>query len=71
KANPTAMFLSAAMMLHWLGDRRGVPAAREAGAMIETAVAGAFRNGRLRPVEMGGQHGTSEITAAVLAAMAQ
>jgi 3-isopropylmalate dehydrogenase len=71
KANPTAMFLSAAMMLHWLGDRRGVPAAREAGAMIETAVAGAFRNGRLRPVEMGGRHGTPDITAAVLAAMTQ
>ena len=31
KANPTAMILSAGMMLDWLGDRHGRPAARPPG----------------------------------------
>jgi isocitrate dehydrogenase len=34
KANPTAMFLSAAMMLEWLGERHEVAGAVEAGRLI-------------------------------------
>jgi 3-isopropylmalate dehydrogenase len=65
KANPTAMFLSAAMMLDWLGERHGIEACREAGAELERAVHAAFASGNLRPVEMGGASGLKEITAAV------
>ncbi len=65
KANPTAMFLSAAMMLDWLGERHGHQGCREAGAVLERAVEAAFVTGRLRPVEMGGASGLMEITAAV------
>ena len=31
KANPTAMFLSAAMMLDWLGEQHGVDGAKRPG----------------------------------------
>ena len=39
-ANPTAMFLSAAMMLEWLGETKEHPPAIEAGARIRDAVDG-------------------------------
>ena len=37
-ANPTAMFLSAAMMLEWLGDRHGVQACHRAAVELTRAV---------------------------------
>ncbi len=61
-ANPTAMFLSAAMMLDWLGERHDVPAVRDAGQRLKDAVDGAFREGTLRPAEFGGSDGTAAIT---------
>ena len=65
-ANPTAMFLSAAMMLDWLGDRHSAPAChRAAGALIQ-AVERAFAGGTLVPVEHGGTAGTAEIAERVL-----
>jgi 3-isopropylmalate dehydrogenase len=69
KANPTAMFLSAAMMLDWLGERHGLESCREAGAELERAVEAAFASGGLRPVEMGGASGLKEIAAAVTDAL--
>jgi 3-isopropylmalate dehydrogenase len=66
RANPTAMFLSAAMMLDWLGDRHSVPACRRAARGIEYAVERAFAAGTLVPVEHGGDAGTVEIAASVL-----
>ena len=69
KANPTAMILSAAMMLDWLGRRHGVDACREAAALLDKAVLAAFAGGRLRPVETGGAHGLREITDAVADAL--
>ncbi len=65
-ANPIAMFLSASMMLIWLGTRHGEGRAIEAGRVIEDAVARAFAKGALNPTEFGGSHGTSDITRAVL-----
>jgi len=53
-ANPTAMFLSAAMMLEWLGERHGVSDARRAGRELTRAVERAFATGTLLPVEFGG-----------------
>jgi 3-isopropylmalate dehydrogenase len=68
KANPTAMILSAAMLLDWLGDRHGHPAATEAARRIERAVDTAYAKG-LKPMEFGGGDGTPAITNAVLAAL--
>ncbi|GLR69518.1 isocitrate/isopropylmalate dehydrogenase family protein [Agaribacter marinus] len=61
KANPTAMFLSAAMMLDWLGSKHDVPAACDAAQRINRAVETAYEAGNLKPFEFGGQHGTDEI----------
>jgi 3-isopropylmalate dehydrogenase len=68
KANPTAMILSAAMMLDWLGDKHSHPAATEAAQRIERAVDTAYAKG-LKPTEFGGADGTAAITEAVLAAL--
>lgn len=65
-ANPVAMFLSAAMMLTWLGSEHGENQALEAGALLEDAVTKAFADGSLKPSEFGGPHGTKHITQAVL-----
>jgi 3-isopropylmalate dehydrogenase len=60
-ANPTAMFLSAAMMLEWLGDRHGVPACSRAASALIQAVERAFADGSLVPTEYGGTAGTQAI----------
>jgi 3-isopropylmalate dehydrogenase len=71
KANPTAMFLSAAMMLDWLGSQNGIERLSEAARMLEEAVRNAFARGSLRPFELGGSDGTVAITRAVLAEVAK
>lgn len=68
-ANPTAMFLSAAMMLDWLGERHDMAAARDAGERLSRAVDRVFGAGTLRAVEAGGTDGTAAITKAVTAAL--
>jgi 3-isopropylmalate dehydrogenase len=68
KANPTAMILSAAMMLDWLADTHDHAPAAEAAARIECAVDKAFVSG-IKPMEYGGKDGTSEIAKAVLTAL--
>ena len=67
KANPTAMILSAAMMLDWLGRRHNEPDCVEAGALLEKAVDNAFAVGELRTADFGGPAGTADVTNAVLA----
>ncbi len=69
RANPTAMVLSAAMMLDWLGRRSGVAEASRAGAMLRHAVDAAFAPGRLTTCELGGTAGTAEVAAAIEAAL--
>ncbi|MEO1091476.1 MAG: isocitrate/isopropylmalate family dehydrogenase [Pseudomonadota bacterium] len=71
KANPTAMFLSAAMMLDWLALRHELPAAKRAAGRIRGAVDRAFGGGRLLPTELGGDAGTTRITEAVLATIGE
>ena len=66
KANPTAMILSAAMMLDWLADRHDHPPAADAALRIERAVDKAYR-GHIKPMEYGGGDGTAAIAKAVLA----
>jgi 3-isopropylmalate dehydrogenase len=67
-ANPTATFLSGAMMLEWLGERHRNPAAVRAGTLLRSAVDAAFRRG-LVPYEVGGNDGTGRIADAVMAAL--
>jgi 3-isopropylmalate dehydrogenase len=62
-ANPTAMLLSTAMMLDWLGARGAGQAWSDAATELEAAVDGAFAAG-LRSAEFGGA-GTAEVTGAV------
>ena len=66
-ANPTAMILSAAMMLDWLAGQHDVPQCAEAAALIEAAVTQGFTDGAIRPSEFGGNTGTVEIGEAVIA----
>jgi 3-isopropylmalate dehydrogenase len=68
KANPTAMILSAAMMLDWLADKHGHDGAAEAAQRIERAVDKAFAAG-IRPLDLGGRSGTTDTAKAVLAAL--
>jgi 3-isopropylmalate dehydrogenase len=68
-ANPTAMFLSAVMMLEWLAERHGLPACNEAAEVLRSAVERPFQQGRIKPFEFGGSSGTAEITRAVVDAL--
>jgi 3-isopropylmalate dehydrogenase len=70
-ANPTAMLLSAAMMLDWLGDRHGNASCKRASQALTAAVEAAFAPGDLVSVEAGGKAGTGEIVARVTAALGQ
>lgn len=66
KANPTATFLSAAMMLDWLGQKYENQACIEASHELDLAVRRAFAPGNLIPFELGGQSGTDDLTKAVI-----
>jgi 3-isopropylmalate dehydrogenase len=68
-ANPTAMILSAAMMLEWLADRHDHAPAAEAARRVERAVDAAFTGG-LKPCEFGGRDSTAAVGQAVLRALA-
>ena len=67
-ANPTAMILSAALMLDWLADRHGHEGAAQAARAIEGAVDRAFAAG-LKACEFGGRDGTAAIADSVLLAL--
>jgi len=67
-ANPTAMILSAALMLDWLAERHGHAGAAAAARAIEHAVDRAFAAG-LKPCEFGGRDATAAIAGAVLRAL--
>ncbi len=61
--NPTAMLLSGAMMLDYLGYA-------EQARMLERAVAQVYGEGVVLPVDQGGQASTTEFVAAVRASLA-
>ncbi len=65
KANPTATFLSAALMLDWLAERSGNAALAQAAVVLEAAIDSAFAEGLLRPMEFGGDQGLIAATRAV------
>ena len=66
QANPTAMLLSAGLMLDWLGERHGVPACVDAADMLERAIEAGFRTKQIRPIEQGGTQTTTEVAQAVI-----
>ena len=68
-ANPTSLILSVAMLLDWIGQRRGDSAFIEAGQLITRAIDRAVDNPETRTRDIGGSLGTEEFTHAVLAAM--
>ncbi len=65
-ANPTAMILSAAMMLDWLGQRYDSQKCIEAAQEIEDAVDAAFASGSIRSYDIGGRDGTGSVARAVI-----
>ena len=66
KANPTAMLVSTAMMLDWLGERRGDDAMTRAAESLDNAVTKAYADAAVLPFELGGTTGTKAFTDAVL-----
>lgn len=66
KANPIAAFLSAALMLDWLGERHGMARLGEAAGILEQAIDDGFAKGRLRPMEFGGDQGLREVAREVV-----
>ena len=66
KANPTAMFLSAAMMLDWLGIKHHNNHCEIAAKVLENAVTAGFSSGTVHPVEFGGTDGIHEVQKAVI-----
>jgi len=65
-ANPTAMILSGAMLLNWLGTEQGFNGAFEAAAIIEEAVTETINDG-VRTADLGGDADTAEFADAVAA----
>lgn len=70
KANPTAMFLSGAMMLEWSSHEKDNPALATAAQKLTDAVDNAFRDGTLVSTERGGEAGVEKITHEVGKALA-
>ena len=68
KANPSAMILSAAMMLDWLADRHSEPSLERRARLLERALEAALGAGTV-PMEIGGGAGLDEMTRATLAAL--
>ncbi|WP_225729506.1 MULTISPECIES: isocitrate/isopropylmalate dehydrogenase family protein [unclassified Nocardia] len=66
RANPAALQLSAAMLLHWLGTRDSDGGLRQAAERIERAVAAALAAG-IATADLGGLASTSEFTEQVCA----
>ncbi|CAD7037270.1 isocitrate/isopropylmalate dehydrogenase family protein [Pseudorhizobium endolithicum] len=68
-ANPTSLILSAAMMLSWLGEQRGLPQFEAAGAEIERAVDEVLANPASRTRDLGGTMNTDAFGSLVAAAV--
>lgn len=65
-ANPCSLIGSAAMLLDWIGERRGESRLRAAAAAIAKAIDVTIADPRSRTRDMGGSMGTREFTARVI-----
>lgn len=70
RANPTALFLSAALLLRWLADKRREAVLARAADRIEHAVAATFESG-VATADLGGLASTTEFTEHVSARTAR
>lgn len=66
-ANPSAMLLSAAMMLDWLAERHDDATLRDGARAIERGLQDAFLTGGIRPYDFRGTSNTADIARAVIA----
>lgn len=62
KANPSSLVLSAAMLLDWLADRRGLADFHRGAAAITQALDQLVRRPQTRTGDLGGQLGTNAFT---------
>jgi isocitrate/isopropylmalate dehydrogenase len=69
KANPSSLIGSAAMLVAWLGERRGNPVLIAMAAAIERALDGAIATPGTRTADLGGPLGTSAFGKVVAAAL--
>ncbi len=69
-ANPTSLILSAAMLLDWLAEHRGLPAFAEAAAAIQSGVDALLADPATRSRDLGGPLGTRAFGAALAAHIA-
>ena len=69
-ASPVAAILSGAMMLRWLADRHDDAALATAAGRVEAAVDRTLEAGDFVPTDLGGRARCSEMTDAILRAMA-
>jgi len=70
RANPSSLIGSSAMLLHWLGERRGDRRLAQAADLIERALDATIAQPQWRTADLGGPLGTKafgERVAAVLA----
>jgi 3-isopropylmalate dehydrogenase len=70
-ANPCSLIGSAAMLLAWLGDRRGDARLHRAAEGIETAIDRVIERPETRTRDLGGSLGTAAFTDAVIAEIAR
>ncbi len=66
KANPTALILSAAMLLDWLGQRYDNAAFKDAATIIDEAIDATLADPKKRTADLGGPLGTREFAAVVV-----
>jgi 3-isopropylmalate dehydrogenase len=71
KANPASMILSVAMLLEWIGEKRGNPAAVAAGRAMDAAVDRVLADPAARTADLGGTSGCRAFGAKVAAAVAE
>lgn len=69
KANPSSLIGSAAMLLSWLGERRGNPALISIAAAIECALDRVIAVPGARTADLGGSLGTADFGKAVAAVL--
>jgi 3-isopropylmalate dehydrogenase len=65
RANPTALILSATMLLEWIAARHGNDALAAAAKGIDAAVDATLKDPATRTADLGGKTGTREFTKAV------
>ncbi|WP_114835972.1 isocitrate/isopropylmalate dehydrogenase family protein (plasmid) [Agrobacterium tumefaciens] len=68
-ANPSAMFLSGAMMLDWLAVRHGENRLADAARLIEAAVEHTLSEGLAIPMEYGGKANCVDMTRSVISSL--